>query len=258
MRRLLAFHIGQAYFPNYVLLSTLIDMRYASLLIAVVFLAACAEDTPAPEPAPTATIENTEVDLLADATLSNWRSYKADAVSPGWTLEDGVLIFTPGEGNGGDIMTREQYADFDLTFEFNVSPEGNSGIIYRVVEDYDASWQSGPEYQVIDDDGYPAELLPAQKTGSNYDLEPPRTDVFTAPGEWQSGRIKIEDGTVQHYLNGEMVVEYTLGSEEWTAQRDASKFIDYPGYGASERGYIAFQDHGNPVSYRNIRIRSLD
>ncbi|MEM1096972.1 MAG: DUF1080 domain-containing protein [Bacteroidota bacterium] len=234
-------------------------MRYAPLLLVFALLAGCADSPPPPPPPPEpAAAVATEGDLLADDALTNWRSYKSDAVSPGWSVADGVLTFTPGEGNGGDIMTRGQYGDFDLSFEFNVSPEGNSGVIYRVVEDYDASWQSGPEYQVIDDDGYPADLLPAQKTGSNYDLQPPSMDAFTAPGEWQSGRIKIEDGAVEHYLNGELIVEYTLGDAAWAAQRDASKFIDYPGYGASERGHIAFQDHGNPVAYRNIRIRTLD
>jgi predicted dehydrogenase len=163
------------------------------------------------------------------------------------------------EPRGGDLITREQYDDFELELEWRISEGGNSGIFYRVSEDaeYSRTYQTGPEFQVLDNDGHSDGVTEAHRAGANYALHAPSRDVTRPVGEWNTVRIVADSAHVEHWLNGEKIVEYEQWSDEWQRLVDESKFIDMPGYGQYHRGHIALQDHGDRVWYRNVRIRPL-
>ncbi|MFW5972417.1 MAG: 3-keto-disaccharide hydrolase [Bacteroidota bacterium] len=190
--------------------------------------------------------------------LDHWRGFKRDDVPAGWQIQDGVLAFVPGE-DGGDLVTREQYENFELELEWRISEGGNSGIFYRVSEDsqYGRTYDTGPEMQILDDDSHADGLTEKHRTGSNYALHAPAVDAVNPVGEWNSVRIVADGAHVEHWLNGEKVVEYEQWSDEWQQLVEASKFVDFPGYGQYREGHIALQDHGDPVWFRNIRIRQL-
>jgi hypothetical protein len=202
--------------------------------------------------------------LLFDGkSVEGWKAYKKAANEPtGWVVEDGMLT-TPG--GKGDIITVDQYDNFELAFEWKVEPKGNSGVMYLVKEgDSPRTYESGPEYQIIDDEGYvinasnPAEKLnETQKTGANYDIDPPSQKVAKPAGEFNQSRIIVKDGHVEHWLNGTKVVEYQLGSKEWKDKVQKSKFGKMKEYGASKKGHVALQDHGDQVWFRSIKIRQL-
>jgi hypothetical protein len=159
-------------------------------------------------------------------------------------------------GKGGDIITVDQFGDFELTLEYNIAPGGNSGIFFRVVEDDPVMWHGAPEVQVIDNAR--KDLKPEQTSGANYDLHAPSRDVTRPAGEWNALRLVVKGNLVEHWINGTKVVDYELGSEDWKRRVQASKFKDWPRFGSARRGHIAFQDHGDRVAYRNIRIRDLN
>ena len=156
---------------------------------------------------------------------------------------------------GGDIITTEQFGDFELALEWKVSPGGNSGIMYRVTEAYDESYKSGPEMQVLDDSAHADGQDRLTSAGSNYALNAAPAGVVKRAGEWNAVRILVKGNHVEHWLNGQKVVEYELMSPDWETRVKQSKFAEWPGYGRAPRGHIALQDHGDRVAYRNIKIR---
>lgn len=193
--------------------------------------------------------------LFNGQDLSEWRGFKQPDVPQGWTAEDDVIHFA-GEGQG-DLMTRQQYRDFEFKADWKISEGGNSGIFYRVSEEDDAVSGSGPEYQLIDAENYEGELEDVQKSGANYALHPPARDAAKPASQWNETRILVRDNHVEHWLNGEKVVEYELGSQDWQQRVDSSKFSDAPGYAQSERGHIVLQNHGDEVWFRNVKVRPL-
>lgn len=199
------------------------------------------------------------VTLFDGSSLEHWRGFQQDDVPPAWRIEDGTLAFVPGEEEGGDLITREQYDDFELELEWRISEGGNSGIFYRVSEDpeYTQTYHTGPEFQVLDNEGHSDGVTEEHQSGANYALNAPTRDVTRPVGEWNTVRIVADSARVEHWLNGEKIVEYEQWSEEWQQLVDDSKFVEMPGYGQYHRGHIALQDHGDPVWYRNIRIRPL-
>ena len=195
--------------------------------------------------------------LFDGKTTNGWQAFNKPAGTPiGWVVEDGVLT-TPG--GQGDIVTTGQYENFELDLEWKIAPKGNSGIMFRVVDDgqHQRTYETGPEYQLIDDEGYPAALKDVQKTGANYDLQAVGKKATKPAGQWNRTRLVVKDGRVQHWLNGTKVVEYEIGSEAWQKQVQASKFAKLAGYAQTPRGHIALQDHGDRVWFRNVRIREL-
>lgn len=193
--------------------------------------------------------------LLFDGTsLAGWKGYKTTTAPAGWTVAGGVLTRS---GPGGDLMTVEQYGDFEMRFEWKVPQNGNSGIIYRIAETEQYPWQTGPEYQVLHNQGHADGKNPITSAGSNYAVNPPVKDVTKPVGEWNEGRLLVRGNHVEHWLNGVKVVEYEIGSADWEARVKASKFAKVANYGRMKRGYIALQDHGDAVSYRNLKIRPL-
>ena len=153
----------------------------------------------------------------------------------------------------GDIVTENQYEFFELSIDYRISPEGNSGIMFHVTEDNDAPWHSGPEIQVQDNvDGHDPQLA-----GWLYQLYPSEVDATRPAGEWNTLNIRIAANECEINMNGVRYSRFQLGSEDWNRRVAQSKFADMEGFGAAGRGHICLQDHGNLVSYRNIKIRPL-
>lgn len=201
--------------------------------------------------------------LLFDGQTTNgWRIFKGYP-NDSWEVADGALhCKPPREGEGAanqrsDIMTENQYANFELMLEWKISKSGNSGIMYRVTEEFEQPYYSGPEYQVLDNEGYPGPLQPAQFAGASYDMYVAEPSSTKPVGEWNQVKIVVNGNHVEHWLNGTRVVEYELGSEDWLTRKNASKWKDAPGYGMAAKGHIDLQDHGNEVWYRNIMIKPL-
>lgn len=189
-------------------------------------------------------------------TAECWRGYKQERLPPGWQVVAGALTRV---APAGDIVTREEFGDFELALEWNVGRGGNSGVFYRVVEapELEAVWQSGPEAQVLDDARHPDAARPETSAGACYDLYPAPRGVVRPAGEWNELRIVVQGGRVEHWLNRRKVVAYELGSEEWEARVRRSKFAGLPRYGRAPRGRLALQDHGDWVAYRGVRVRVL-
>lgn len=193
--------------------------------------------------------------LLFDGqTTDGWRGYHMDSMPSGWKVVDGALTRV---GEGGDIITRDQFGNFELSLEWKIEPGGNSGIMYRVTEEYDYSYKSGPEMQVLDDAGHADGQSRLTAAGSDYGLYPSPAGVVKPAGEWNQVRILVNGSQVEQWLNGTKVVEYELGSADWAQRVKASKFAEWPDYGLAKTGYIGLQDHGNWVAYRNIKIRVM-
>lgn len=194
--------------------------------------------------------------LLGDDPSLKWRGYRHSDLPPGWRMVDGALTRV---AQGGDIVTRETYEDFELTLEWKISPGGNSGIFFRVVEDsaLAAVYLTGPEMQVLDNTRHADGKTPSTSAGSNFALHAPTRDATKPVGEWNQARLLVQGSHVEHWLNGEKIVEYELGSDDWKQRVQASKFKAWPRYGTARRGHIALQDHGDWVAFRNIRIRRI-
>lgn len=194
--------------------------------------------------------------LFDGKTFKGWRGFRMDKVPDGWAItEQGELHFSPP--GKGDIMTEEEYADFELQLEWKISPGGNSGIFFRASEKREQSWQTAPEMQVLDNTMHKDGQSPLTSAGSNYALHPPVRDVTRPVGEYNQVRLLVQKNHVEHWLNGEKVVEYEIGNPEWQALVSTSKFGTLPDYGRYRTGHIVLQDHGDKVWYRNIKIRPL-
>jgi hypothetical protein len=193
--------------------------------------------------------------LSGPGALALWRGYKSDSLPSGWSQRDNTLVKT---GPSQDIITRDQFGDFELTFDWKVEPGGNAGIFYRGTEEYDHIYWSAPEYQLLDDAGHPDGRSPLTSAGSDFGLYPAPRGVVKPAGEWNSARIVAKGAHVEHWLNGQLLLEYELGSPDWEARVRASKFREWPNYGRARQGYIGIQgDHAGVLALRNIRIREL-
>jgi 3-keto-disaccharide hydrolase len=194
--------------------------------------------------------------LFDGKTTAGWRGFMSKDIPDGWKAVDGALTRV---GKAGDIVTVDQFDDFELTLDWKIAKGANSGIFYRVVENPqdDSMWMLAPEYQIIDDKGYPEKLKDTQHTGANYDLQPPGRDVSKPAGEWNSTRIVANGKHVEHWLNGVKLVEYEIDSPEWKGLVAKSKFKDHPRYARAPKGSIGIQDHGDWAAFRNIKIREL-
>jgi hypothetical protein len=205
------------------------------------------------------------VSLFDGKSTDLWRGYNRETFpTKGWKVENDELwvIFsgTEEEGFGGDIITKEKYENFEFQLDFMLTDTANSGILYRVVEmENTPIWHNAPEFQLLDDETYVAMggITPMQLTAANYDMHVASGDYSNPIGGWNTASVKIQDNTVEHWLNGQKTVEYELGSEDWTTRYRKSKFSEYPGYGMTKMGHIGLQDHGHTVKFRNIKVRKL-
>lgn len=204
--------------------------------------------------------------LFDGVSTDGWRGWNQDAFpETGWMVVDGDLVVFASDGSeaglGGDIVSEGVFGDFELVFDFNVSPVGNSGVFYRVVEaEGHDMWHVAPEYQVLDDTAY-IEMgtmdMYTHLTGDNYDLHSSSVAASNPIGEWNHARIVVDGPHVEHWLNGVMTVSYELWSPEWEELVAGSKFAPYPQYARAAEGRIGIQDHGHEIRYRNIKIRPL-
>jgi hypothetical protein len=193
--------------------------------------------------------------LFDGTSTSAWRGYRSPTFPAGWTIVDGVLTKS---GSVGDLVSKEQFGNFELALDWNLSPAGNAGIFYRGTEDYDHIYWSAPEYQLLDDANHPDGKSRLTSAGAAYGLYPSPAGVVKPAGQWNSTLIVVNGNRVQHWLNGQKLLEYELGSPDWEAKVKASKFVEYPKYGRASRGYIGIQgDHEGVLSIRNVRVREL-
>lgn len=192
--------------------------------------------------------------LLFDGkSTAGWHNYKKQGaeVGPGWKIENGAL--TRADKGAGDILTNDEYDAFELKLEFNISPGGNSGVMYHVKETEGAPWQTGPEIQIQDNkDGHDP-----QKCGWLYQFYSTDKDATKPAGEWNELRILITPEKCEHVMNGVKYFEYVKGSDDWNERLAKSKFKAFANFGKPTNGFICLQDHGNLVAYRNIKIRPI-
>ena len=196
--------------------------------------------------------------LLFDGKdLKGWRLYKGGAAEGKWAAENGALALK--SAGGSNIVSDAEYGDFELSLDWKISKGGNSGVMYFVRElpADDEPYQTGPEMQVLDNAGHADGKIPSHTAGAIYDLVTPSADMTKPVGEWNQARIVVKKGHIEHWLNGTKVAESSYGDDAWKALVAASKFKSMPDFAKSPIGRICLQDHGNPVWYRNIKIRRL-
>ncbi len=204
--------------------------------------------------------------LLFDGqTTKGWKGYNSENPGSAWKIQDGALMLdnrNKQEGRiigGGDIMTEEEYQDFEFTLEWKIESGGNSGIIYYVVEDeqYDYTWQTGLEMQVLDNVRHPDGRIETHRAGDLYDLISSKFVAANGPDTWNKIRIVSKGGEVSHWMNGYEVVTFEMHNQVWNEMIAKSKFKDMPDFGQARSGHIALQDHGDRVWFRNIKIKPL-
>ncbi|MBB6128253.1 3-keto-disaccharide hydrolase [Mucilaginibacter lappiensis] len=202
------------------------------------------------------------VSLFDGKSLKGWHGFNKKGPVKNWTIVDGALVcLGAAQGDtGGDIVTDKSYANFELTWQWKIDKGSNSGVLYHVVEDpkYDATYVTGPEYQIIDDTGWPDKLEDWQKTGCDYAMHLPNDKKKIMPvGEWNTSKIVFNKGHVEHWLNGAKILEFTAWDADWQKKKAEGKWKDHPDYGNAKTGVIALQDHGHKAYFKDIKIREL-
>ncbi len=196
--------------------------------------------------------------LLFDGkSMDAWRTYR-NQPDDSWEVKEGQLhCKTEGVGKRADLVTREPYASFELQIDWKVDKGANSGILYHVLENHGASYETGPEYQLIDDRGYPDKLEDWQHSGADYAMHPPLVDASRPAGEYNHTRLVVQGDHVEHWLNGQKVADFHAWTPEWEQLKKEGKWKDHPDYGMARSGVIALQDHGGGLWFKNIKIRRL-
>ena len=204
-------------------------------------------------------------ELLFDGnSLQGWHGYNGQSTAS-WVVQDCAFKSTGTESNYGsdlraDLVTDKEYENFEIILDWKATKGGNSGLMYGVVEDpkYKAAWMTGPEYQFIDDVGFPQKLEEWQKAGADYAMHLPNDQKELKPvGEWNNTRIVVNGSHVEHWLNGKKIVEFERWTGEWNKLRDSGKWKEAPDYGLAKKGRIALQDHGSIFWFRNVKIREI-
>lgn len=201
--------------------------------------------------------------LLFDGQTTNgWRGYQKKDMPPGWQVIDGALVRTrggaggKGAGGGDDIVSLEEFDSFELVLEWRTVSNGNSGVLYHVSEEPTTSWHYAPEVQILDNTKHPNRDK-RQHAGACYDLYAPSKDVTRPVGQWNELRVVVNGPQVEHWLNGEKIVQYELWNDDWNQRVAKSKFKDKPKFGTIKKGPICLQDHSDQIAFRNIKIRGL-
>ena len=205
--------------------------------------------------------------LLFDGkTTKGWHKYGGEPVGSAWQVRDGVLLLDTVKkadwqtSNGGDIVTDEEFENYHLQLDWKIAKNGNSGIIFNIHEDkvkYQYPWYTGMEMQILDNDGHADGKYPKHRAGDLYDIIKSTKETAKPVGEWNHAEIKLLNGKLDLYLNGENVVSTTLWTEDWKKLLQNSKFKSMADFGTYKKGRIGLQDHGNEVQFRNIKIKRL-
>lgn len=191
-------------------------------------------------------------------SLDGFRGFKKDSAPEKWQVKDGAITLT--SGGAGDLITTARYADFELRFEFKIAGNGNSGVMWRVTEDAAQAYESGPEFQILDSHsktGYPHEIGKGNVSGALYDLIPAKPALTKPAGEWNEAVIRIEGSRITLKLNGTTTADIDTAGDDWKTLLGKSKFADWGKFNKVPKGHIAFQDHGDAVSFRSLRIKEL-
>jgi hypothetical protein len=192
--------------------------------------------------------------LFDGSTTAGWRGFRMDSVPANWKVIDGALTCV---GDGVDLLTDGMYAGFELSLEWMIAPQGNSGILYRVTEAEDETYWTGPEYQLLDDAGQPPGLTRLTAAGAVYALYPSPEGLVKPAGQWNETRIVVNGNDVQHWLNGTLAAHYVLGSADFNDRVAKSKFSKWPAFGKAATGHVALQSHGGRVAFRDIKLRVM-
>jgi hypothetical protein len=204
--------------------------------------------------------------LFDGSSLDQWRNFKSEELT-GWKAADGTIR---ADGSGSDasgyIVTKKEYENFHLSVDWRLTKGGNSGLLYHVVErpEFSVPYVTGPEYQLIDAAGWeeanaPAKIEDRQSLGVDYAMYLPNLEgvKVNPPGQWNNSEIVFDNGHVEHWLNGVKIVEFEAWTDDWFARRESGKWENAPEYGLAHRGLICLQDHGDPASFRNVKIKEL-
>ena len=213
-----------------------------------------------------ASANNDWISLFDGSTLNGWHTYGKTEPGKAWSVDSGTIHHSSAakknyqtEG-GGDLVSNDEFENFDLKVDWKISKGGNSGIVFYVHEDtskYKETWNTGLEMQVLDNNGHSDGKIPKHRAGNLYDLIAADPETAKGPGEWNQAEIVSNKGQLDLYLNGTKVVSTTLWNDDWKKLVAGSKFKDMPDWGTFTKGHIALQDHGNDVWYRNIMIKKL-
>lgn len=243
---------------------TMVGLPRVTLLALAVAACSRAEERAVNDTTPVAAATTGAADsgwvVLFDGTsLDRWRGFKRQDVPSSWKIDQGALAFAPaGEGSArGDIMTRDAWRDFELVYSWRVAPGSNSGVMWRVSEDMQYPWQTGPEMQVLDDEKHSDGKIPTHRAGSMFDLVAPPANVTRPVGEWNEARVLAEGSRVRLWLNGTQTADVDFASEEGKRLLAASKFRTMPRFAQNDSGHVVLQDHNDPVWYRDVRIRPI-
>ncbi|MDO6438161.1 DUF1080 domain-containing protein [Cyclobacterium sp. 1_MG-2023] len=203
------------------------------------------------------------ISLFDGNSLTGWTGFGKDQPGEAWEAADGVLYFNSGKkdegASAGDLVTKETFGNFHLQIEWKISENGNSGIMFHVQDngEYDRPYHTGPEYQVLDNDGHKDGQIITHRAGDLYDMIESSEEAAKPVGEWNKTEIIINDNTLQFFLNGVKTVETTLWDDQWKAMVAESKFSKWEGFAKYKEGKIVLQDHGDDVWFRNIKIKRL-
>jgi hypothetical protein len=206
------------------------------------------------------------ISLFDGQTLNGWHTYGRDSAGSAWSVDSGAIHLNATNKDryqtkgGGDLVSNDEFGDFHLKLEWNISKNGNSGIIFYVHEDtakYKETWNTGLEMQVLDNNGHADAKIPKHRAGNLYDLIAAKPETVKPPGEWNQAEIRSENGKLDLFLNGTNVVSTTLWDDNWKKLVAGSKFKTMQDFATYKSGHIALQDHGDDVWFRNIMIRKL-
>lgn len=201
--------------------------------------------------------------LLFDGkSTAGWRGYKANAMPDSWRVENGALLSRiEKNASSGDIVTVDQFDDFELILEWKMTKGGNSGVIYRATEESPNVWESGAEYQILDNSGHMDGLNPLASAGACYSVFAPAKDATHPLGQWNLSRIVAKGSHIEHWMNGEKLLEYEVDNEFWRAHVKTSRYYltayGQGNWGRAPKGHIALQDYGGAIEFRNIKLRPI-
>jgi len=241
-------------------------VQHTGMLLLTVSMAACSNadnsQTTAEVKRDSATAIPASISLFDGKTLNGWHGFNKTGEIKNWAIEDSAMVCLGAakDAHGGDIVSDNEYENFELNWQWKITKGGNSGVMYHVIEaaKYQAPYETGPEYQMIDDIGFPEKLEEWQKTGADYGMNPTIDKKKLMPaGEWNSSKIIFNKGHVEHWLNGDKVVDFEAWDAVWTQKKKEGKWKDFPDYGSAKKGRIALQDHGNKIYFKNITIAAL-
>ncbi len=234
------------------------------LLSVIILMSSCMADKKTSESEKKET-PSEWISLFDGETFNGWEMYGEEPFTEHWKIVDGTISCNQGAGESNtgfnrSVMTTRDFGNFELELEYKIAKGGNSGVFYHVVEKegWGHDYVSGPEYQILDDEFSRSESEPYKMLASSYAMYPAAATKKPNPFmEWNKVKIVYKEGHVEHWLNGEKVLEFEEGSEDWLAKKAAGKWANADSYAASKTGRISLQNHGDEVYYRNIKIKAL-